>query len=174
MLIGVFRKIAHLIPMNMKRSLFFSMFQSLILYCIPIYGATTNENSFKIQGRQNRALKGLFNKEPRYSTIQLHRELKVLPFIETYVLYSCKHIQSIKFGRIHSNIELINANNVHDYPTRTCNNIRLQRIRTATWGSNNPLRHASDAYNSIDVSVKSKVDPRIFKTKLKTLLLTSL
>lgn len=59
-LTGVFWKIRHLIPHCLKMSLYHSMFISYLIYCLPIYGSTTNENIIRLQRIQNKALKNLY------------------------------------------------------------------------------------------------------------------
>lgn len=131
-LAGVFRKISNVIPNELKKTLYNSMFVSHLLYCLPIYGATTNANIILLQRCQNRALKNLYEKDMLYSPIRLLNELDLLSCINFYRLFSISHIHSIKIKEIHSNTRLMSRN--HDYETRNRNNLWKHNIHTRTWG----------------------------------------
>lgn len=170
-LAGVFRKLSNLIPENLKISLYNSMFISQVLYCLPIYGSTTNENVISVQRLQNRAIKNLFNKNVFYSPIRLLNELNQLSIINLFRLFSVSHIYSVISNQIHSNsVIVINSNN---YNTRSSNRLWKHQIHSKTWGENNPLLRAIDLYNNLDDSLTSMPSVSLFKRKLKRNLLDS-
>lgn len=139
-LAGVFWKISNLIPKDLKKSLYHNMFASHLLYCLPIFGSTTNDNVIHMQRFQNKALKNLYMKDRFYSPKKLLEELGLLSVFDTYKLFACSHIHLIKNCLIHSNT-LIEERN-HIYETRNRNNLWTFKIHSMTWGEDNPLRQA--------------------------------
>lgn len=164
-LAGVFRKISNILPIYLKKSIYNSMFVSQLLYCLPIYGSTTNGNIILIQRSQNRALKNLYDKDVLYSPIQLLNELDLLSCINHYRLFATTHIHSIINNEIHSNSSLSNRN--HNYNTRHANDLWKHSIHTKTWGENNPYIRAIDLYNNLELTMKSENNVKIFKRDLK-------
>lgn len=164
-LAGVFWKISNHIPMNLKKSLYHSMFASHLLYCLPIFGSTTNDNIIQIQRFQSKALKNLYMKDKYYSPRKLLEELGLLSVIDLYKFFAYSHIHLIKNGLIHSNTFIEERN--HVYETRNRNNLFTVKIHSMTWGENNPLRRAIIYYNDIDNKIKQEMNIKSFKTKLK-------
>lgn len=163
-LAGIFRKIANSVPLNLKKSLYNSMFVSQLLYCFPIYGSSSNLNMNLLQRCQNKALKNLYEKDLFYSPLRLLKELNLLSCMNYYRLFSVSHIHSIQLNQIHSNTQLIIK--THEYDTRR-NDLRKHNIHTKTWGENNPYIRAIDLYNNLDQSFKSEHNLTKFKKEIK-------
>lgn len=168
-LTGVFRKIANIIPHHLKKSLYNSMFVSNVLYCLPVYGCSTNENIIMLQQIQNRAVKNLYQKDKFYSPRRLLIELQYPSIVNYFRLYAMIHIQSIRHGKIHSNSELIERE--HRYETRNKDMIRLLHINSIRWGDNNPLQKAVSYYNELDEVLKSMNNITQFKRCISRMLL---
>lgn len=170
-LAGVFRKICKLIPHELKRSLYNSMFVSHILYCIPIFGSTTNNNITLLQRCQNKALKGLYGKDQLYSPRTLMKQLNYLSIVNYYRLFTITHVHAIKHSLIHSNTRISISNHEHD--TRRRNDLWLPQIHTSSWGENNPFVKAVNLYNNVDENLKSNLSIKQFKKLLKEQLMSS-
>lgn len=169
-LAGVFKKVCNIIPNHLKKSLYNSMFVSNILYCLPIYGCTTNENIIFLQRIQNRALKNLYNKDRFYSPRNLLLELQYPSVMNYFRLYSMIHVHAIKINKIHSNTMITERE--HRYETRNKELIWRPHIHTMRWGDNNPLNRAVFYYNELDQNMKSISDIKRFKKSVNDLLLS--
>lgn len=170
-LAGVFYKISNVIPLSLKKPLYNSMFVSSILYCLPIYGSTSNSNVTSVQRCQNRAIKNLFAKDRYYSPIRLLNDLNLMTFMNYYRLFSTNHIHSINRNSIHSNITLTNVD--HNYHTRQRERGALWKpsIHTKKWGEDNPYVRGIDLYNDLELPMKNETNMKVFKKNLRQNLL---
>lgn len=168
-LAGVFWKISNDIPEQLKKSLYHSMFLSHVLYCISIYGSTTNNNIIQIQRVQNKAVKNLFERNRFDSPRLILQELKLLSIIDSYELFACAHIHMIKRKQLHSITQIEERHHTHD--TRQRGNLWTCKIHSTTWGENNPLRRAVNLYNNLELSLKQEENVKSFKKKLRINLL---
>lgn len=110
-------------------------------------------------------MKNLYEKDRYYSPKKLFEEFEFLTVIDSYKLYACSLIQSIKIKKVHSNT-VINERN-HGYATRNRNQLWTCKIHTFTWGENNPLRKAITYYNTISSELKQEINMKTFKVLLK-------
>ena len=76
--IGAFNIIKNYIPEKNKKQLYYAYVYSKIQYGIEVYGHAKTLYLRKIQTKQNRALKTLFNLDYRRPTLQLHHDLNLL------------------------------------------------------------------------------------------------
>ena len=72
--IGAFNIIKNYIPEKNKKQLYYAYVYSKIQYGIEVYGHAKTSYLRKIQTKQNRALKTLFNLDYRSPTLQLHHD----------------------------------------------------------------------------------------------------
>jgi hypothetical protein len=153
-LTGVFGKIARVLPNDLKKSLYHSMFVSHVLYCISIYGSTSNTNILLLQRIQNKALKRLYQKDLTYSPRRLLNELNYHSIMNYYRIFATSHIHAIKLGQIHTNMELHFSN--HLYETRNKTKLWLPQIHSQLWGENNPYIKGISIYNNLDECLKQQ------------------
>ena len=79
-----FKIIKHYIPENNRMLMFTAYFASKLYYGLELIGSADNTLIHKLQVKQNRALKILFNKDFYTPTSKLHHDLKVLKVEDAY------------------------------------------------------------------------------------------
>ena len=87
-----FKIIKHYIPENNRMLMFNAYFASKLYYGIELIGSADNTLIHKLQVKQNRALKILFNKDFYTPTTKLHKDLKVLKVEDAYRFNMAKFV----------------------------------------------------------------------------------
>ncbi len=138
--VGIFWKVGCLLNQQTKYIIYSSLFHSILLYGIEVYGNAKQTHLKKIQTLQNRALKALFHLDRRYPSQKLYQDLGVLN------LESSFHINSslILWKLVKLPVELHvyefykNKNKIvtHKYATREKGNYNLMFHRSAYTTSN--------------------------------------
>ncbi len=67
------------------RDLYYAYHYSQVTNGIEVFDATTKANISKLQGIQNKSIKVLYKKEWSTPTKDLHKELKLLQVVDTYM-----------------------------------------------------------------------------------------
>ena len=123
------RKLYFLLPLNAMKTCYFSVFHSVLKYCILSWGHSPHSHRiFGIQRQAIRAMSGLDYREdvrPKF----IEHAILTLPCI--YILECLVHIQSNRDS-------YKTQEEIHNYPTRQRNNIRIEYTR---------LLHSRNAYN---------------------------
>ena len=87
-----YKIIKHYAPVKNRMLLFTAYFKSKLNYGLELIGSADHSLINKLQVKQNRALKILFNKDHYTPTKQLHYELKVLMVSDEYKLSMAKFV----------------------------------------------------------------------------------
>ena len=85
-LIYVFKTLRHVADGNIIKSVYFSLCQSLIMYCISSWGGTTKTNLIKLERAQRTILKVCTFRPYRYPTFQLYQYCQVLTVRQLFIL----------------------------------------------------------------------------------------
>ena len=93
-----FKMIKHYAPVKNRMLLFTAYFQSKLNYGLELIGSADHSLIKKLQVKQNRALKILFNKDYYTPTKQLHYELKTLMVTDEYKLSMAKFVYKQQHG----------------------------------------------------------------------------
>ena len=149
--------------------MFNAYFSSKINYGLEILGTANNSLIHKLQVKQNRALKILFNKDFHTPTRQLHYDLKVLTVTDTYKFNLGKFVyrqQSYLLPEIFNN-HFTTVNKTHNHRTRQ--NDLLQTNHT---GLNNHVLKMSTVegakiWNCIPKDIRTAKSLNIFKEQYK-------
>lgn len=168
---GLFRKMSNYIPERTKRSLYFSMFHSHLVYGIAVWGTANSTTMKPLQTIQNKAIKNLFGFPPRTSTLQIHNTCNLLLVDQVYKTVASTHIHKILTGCIHTTIDLSRRGDNHQHNTRHRNLLAISRMNTTTFGRNSALNKAISTYNILPENLK-QMNVTIFKKHLKTILLS--
>lgn len=164
---GTFRRISHLLNEETKRTVYFSLFSSIMNYGIIVWGNTTQQNINSLQRIQNRAIKNLFNLPFLTSTDFIHKRYKILKIMAQKTKIQIEHIHKILNNGIISNTTFIPNRQIHNYNTRSSNKIRQNLCRTTATGTNSVYYTSVSAYNKLPETLK-KLNIEQFKTKIKS------
>ena len=94
--IGILYKLRQVVSQSVLRSLYFAFVQSNINYCLLNWGNAAPINLTQIKTSLNKALRVMCFKDPRYHAHTLYKELKILPFEETYKQQLAKFMWTVK------------------------------------------------------------------------------
>jgi hypothetical protein len=83
----VINKVKNILPRNALRTLYFSLFQSHLLYCLPIYACTTAKNMERIKVMQKKVIRAICNTTYNAHTEPLFEQLNILP-LNKLILYN--------------------------------------------------------------------------------------
>jgi Reverse transcriptase (RNA-dependent DNA polymerase) len=123
----IINKVKNMLPRNLLRTLYFSLFNSHLLYCLPLYSCTANKNLKKITIMQKKVVRAICNAKYNDHTEPLFQQLSILPF-EKLIMYTkslLMHSIIHKYGpkSLHNqwifnnernvNIELRNENDIY-------------------------------------------------------------
>jgi len=136
--IGMLKKIRHYVSATILRSIYFSIFFSLISYAITIWGQNSNCQFRRVVSLQNKAIKIINFANHRESPLASYKASKILR-IEDYIklqnfLYAFDNINNILPETLCNTFTFLSHS--HSYPTKSSNNfnISLPMIRTSTYG----------------------------------------
>ena len=164
--IGILKRHRNELPIDIKKSIYFSLIHSHLNYLNCIWGGANKKNIQTVKVLQNKAIKHVYNLHYRTSTQIIYHIANVLQFenlkkcnliIFMYKLYN-KLIKSEATPRLNSEI--------HNYCTRTANTFHIDSNRT-NFGKFAILHEAIHLYNSIPNVYKSIQDLENFKLKIK-------
>ena len=165
----VFYNIRDKINKSLARTIYFTCINSVIKYGIEIYGATTKSNLHRIQVLQNKLLKVLTKKEFRYSTNQLHIDMRILKVEDIYshsilqFVYKCLNKKVPK--KFHKNFSRLG--DTHDHDTRNRHLLRTPQFDTEIGRKSTNCIGAS-LWNTIEMDTQVAKSINVFKRKLFT------
>jgi hypothetical protein len=128
--VGIFHKISPFLPVNIKYLLYYSFFQSALIYGIEIYYQTPKKHLKPLQILQNRALKALFHIDRLCLSTDIYSQLKIAN-IESLFNSRCPlllwHIlKDPPKLNIHSLFSNLPSFDSHKYTTRNKQNFILE------------------------------------------------
>lgn len=168
---GIFRRIAHIIPENIKRQLFYAIFHSRISYGMLIWSTSHENITNELQILQNRAIRNLFKHEYRERIQYMHTEHDILTLKQHSRYLMATHIYNIKNNLLMSNTKLTLNNEIHNHNTRNANQLSLPKATTTKYGSNQILRKSLKFYNEIPTHIRELKKSIDFKKNLKNFVL---
>ena len=123
-----FKIIKHCVPERTKFILFNAYFASKISYGIELFGSADKALMHKLQVKQNRALKILFDKEFLTPTKKLHYDLKILMVEDIYKMSLAKFVYKQQNKRLPSIFEnhYTRINETHEHETRRHNELKIE------------------------------------------------
>jgi len=166
---GIFKLIGKRIPKKLKKSIYYSMFHSIISYNIQIWGNTYNKYMKELQTVQNKAIKNLFCYDYRTSTAVIHKENEIMP-LNIFIKYKLvTQVHMMVTETINTNTNFIRNNNLHRYNTRTAHNIRITSSNIRFNNQDTIYNAAYQLYNQIPLNIKNIVKISRFKQEVKLL-----
>ena len=169
-----FKIIKHYIPEKNKILLFNAYISSKIQYGIELYGRANPTLLNKIQIRQNRALKVLYNKDFLTPTNVLHSNFQILKVDDQYKLNVLKFVykqQNNLLPEIFGN-QFVHNHNIHCHNTRQSKKLHLYQHHT-THGTNKISYQGPKLWNSIPTEIQGSSSLKVFSKNVKNLVLKS-
>ena len=100
------------------KSVYYSLFNSKLQYCITSWGGCAPTNLTTIMRLQKRAVRSVCSKSYLAPTNPLFIQTKILKLPDLYHLNICKLVRKMLDGKLEGNLELTNINQIHDHNTR--------------------------------------------------------
>lgn len=127
---GILYRIKNYLPLHCKKSVYFALIHSTLIYCIEVY-ANVNQSTLKpLLVKCNRLLRVILNKPLRTPLYDLYSPFNILPLDLLFDLHTVKFIHRCLYDS--SNVPsitsswFVRANNVHSHNTRNSNNFFVQ------------------------------------------------
>ena len=143
-----------------------SLFQSHILYALPVWSNLTKKQMLSLQTIQNKAIRNGFKLPKTTRVKELYTTTKLLPFEELIKVSSLIQTHNMLNNLIISNTRLDKNHDTHRYPTRTANHLRQHTSHTTKFGTNSIRNKATLLYNAIPVQYKN-LNKKQFKRDIK-------
>jgi hypothetical protein len=91
----IINKVKNFLPRTSLRTLYFSLFQSHLLYCLPVYACTSNKNINKLKVMQKKVVRAICNTAYNAHTEPLFEHLNILPMDKMILLNQSLLMHSI-------------------------------------------------------------------------------
>lgn len=137
------------------------------IYCPTILLLANDTQIKKLQIQQNKAMRLILKCSPRTPKITMLNSLNWLSIKQSISFFTLKFIHNVKLGMLPKYLSnRIQLNNeTHNYATRSCNNIRLPRVRTEF--AKKTLEYIGyKMYNELPTAIKDCENIDKFKEKL--------
>ena len=123
-IIGILKRLKHILPLSIKKQIYYSLIQSHINYLIAIWGSAAKTHLHCIKVLQNFAIKNIYNLHFLEPTINVYR-ISNLPSLDTIRKTNLAIFMfKLKHNMIKSDLTLTLNSEVHSYSTRISNSYR--------------------------------------------------
>ena len=167
--IGAFNIIKNYIPEKNKKQLYYAYVYSKIQYGIEVYGHAKTSYLRKIQTKQNRALKTLFNLDYRSPTLQLHHDLNLLlvkDIKKQKIINFVQHQQRNQTPEVFNNYFIENKT-MHSHNTRQITHLHLK----SNLGKKSIKYYGAQEWNNIPLAIRKSSNLKSFSNQVKDLIL---
>jgi len=176
--VGILSKLRHYVDYKTLLSVYYSLFESHVNYCLPFLGFTTQERLNRIEKLQNKALRIIHFKNQRESVLPLYINSRILPIIKQRSLKNCLFAFDFFNKKLPVYFDNFLRKLREDHNTRSTNyQLDLTITNSVTYGSYNIANLVTKDWNSlhsklvIDLSSASK---STLKNHLRSFILTSM
>lgn len=87
-MIWIFKKLRNILKFKMLKTVYFALVQSILGYCIPVWGGTCKTKIIKVERAQRSLLKVMLRKPFRYPTMSLYKDCNVLTVRQLFILHT--------------------------------------------------------------------------------------
>ena len=169
---GLLAKIWHYIPKFLLRTIYFSIFNSHLIYTCQIWGQKENTIK-KLSEIQDKAIRIISFKDKNYPTNELYYNNKILKIADYIKLLNCLFVKSILSNNhlpIFKNL-FKKANETHSYSTRhaTKNSVFLPQPQPDQYGKFSITYQAASTWNDLQNKLDINI-PEESNSKVKTAL----
>jgi len=165
-------KIRHYVPIDTLKSIYFSIFNSHLIYGLQIWCMSTNTLKSKITTLQNKALRIINFRVYREHANPLYNRSKILKLDDYCTVLNCMFTYDI----IKNHIPTVFTNfvclvkNTHSHNTRQLGiNLTLPITNTTTYGSNSIASKCASDWNKMQHLLKTNFQ-QVSRPTLKTML----
>ena len=170
---GVICKSSVCLPVTSLRTLYYSLVYPYLVYCASVWASTYPTNLNRLVLLQKKIIRIISKKPFDAHTDPIFKSLQIMKLSEIYFFQVGKFMFSYKIGLLPNVFKemLLMTNQVHSYNTRNSNtfylfpartNIRLFGIRF----------QGPKFFNSLNNNIQSAATISLFKSRLKTFLLS--
>ena len=175
--VGIFYKVRHLIPLETLKILYYSLFYSFVSYGITVWGLTHKSYLDPIIIAQKKILRVMTFSEINAHTAPLFSQLGILKIhdVHQFQLLSFVYDCHYKIAPAHFHCYFKPSSDVHNYNTRMASrgDLFLQRKHTFQYGIRYIQYTGARLWNMIPVSLRSSPSSSVFRSELKTYLLSN-
>lgn len=169
-LTGVLRRLNRCTPPHLLRAIYFAHIHSRLTYLCPIWGSSTPSYKLNdLQVLQNKAIRNIFNIDyftNNISTNNIFKKYQILNIPQLIQQNTIMFYYKIQNNLLKIEHDTVQNSDIHGYPTRNMNNIRIPRS-TNNYGQFNTFKQGARLFNSLDDSIKCISSLNLFKSKLK-------
>lgn len=173
-MIGILYKIRCYTPKNILMMIYNAHIQSHLSYLALIYTNASDSLLKPLQVLQNRALKIIYRLPPTFHTDELYQQVakNVLPVKGLGVFQVCTFVHKHLKGELHSNVKFERHSTHHRTRRNATSNLKSSKARTSH-GATSVMCQGPRLYNMIPEDIRQTDSTQLFKSKLKTHLISS-
>ena len=173
-IVGTAYSLLDTLNLSTAKTFYYTMFFSILSYCIAIWGGSSKTSIIDLQITQNKIVRILFgNKIIHRHTSDLYKSLQFLNVSQICKLELGKIMFNIvnnsKYSRLKSELNKLQWS--HNFNTRKINVYRLSSVRT-TVDQRAVLFSSVSAWNQLPFDVRCSSSLHNYKKKMKSHLLT--
>lgn len=157
------------LPQEIRRTLYYSLGESILSYGAQIWGSTNKKLIHKIKRAQNKLIKAIFHLNKFTRSHTLYKELKLHPIEVIIKIQQIVYIHKNKNKQIHTQ----NLVQIHEENRRNKGNVINIKPKTTKFGINSIHYHAINNYNNLPSKLKNINNNVQFK-EFKKLLIDTL
>jgi len=167
-----FKIVKHYVPISNRKLLLEAYFMSRLQYGIEIYGSANNQLIHKLQIKQNRAIKTLYNLDFLTPSKKMHKDYNVLMVKDRYKL----NISKFVFKQQNNQLPIIlgdyfsNVKDSHNHKTRTNENIKINKCKTEI-GKRATQIQGAHVWNSIPLKIRKAKTLKTFAKSTQKILI---
>lgn len=87
-MIWLFKKLRNVLKLKMLKTLYFALVQSILTFCITVWGGACKTKILKVERAQRSLLKVMLRKPFRYPTMTLYKDCNVLTVRQLFILHT--------------------------------------------------------------------------------------
>lgn len=169
--LGILRKLKHVLPPSVLRTLYFSIIHPHILYCSSIWLSTFPSITNRVRVIQNNGIRVLTGKSNLVSVRATYIDVKVLPAAGLRDFYSLQFMFKYNNELLPSCFSgmLKARSSIHDHETRQRENLHAPLVVSAR-STFSPIYRGLKLWNGVNKELREIGDLKEFKNKIKGML----
>ena len=171
--IQAFKIVKNSINAKHKLAFYYAYIYSRIQYGIEVYGSACQKSLKKIQIKQSRALKVIFNKDSRTPTTELHSDLKLLLVKDIAKVNLLKFVYQQRNDKLPDAFENYYSEVGQHHIRNTRQKHDLHINRESTLGKKSTKHRGAVLWNSISKKIRECETTKCFSKHLKDAILES-
>ena len=172
---GMLAKIRHFVPENILRTIYFSIFSSMLTYGSLIWGQHKNLGIQRIMKLQDKSIRIINFSNYQDNTCKIYKSSQILKLRDNIILQNFLYVHDSLNGKLPRalNNNFVYINDQHDYNTRiACQfQVKTPKVNTQAYGINSISFQSTHTWNFFQNKFPGKKlhrSPRFFCKKLIT------